>query len=64
MIKKIFFYISSPLDRRDVERFGFEILQQNGFDVEEFNEIPSVLENEADFVGAAKEMTEYVGSFI
>ncbi len=35
-----------------------------GYDVEEFNEIPSLVENEADFVGAAKEMTDYVGSFL
>jgi transaldolase len=37
---------------------------ENGFDVEEFNEIPSLIENEAEFVGAAREMIEYVGSFI
>ncbi|MFC1693575.1 transaldolase family protein [Candidatus Latescibacterota bacterium] len=37
---------------------------ENGFDVEEFNEIPTLLENEAEFVGAAKEMIAYVGSFI
>jgi hypothetical protein len=41
MIKKIFFFVSSPLDKRDVDRFGFEILQRNGFDVEvwDFTEI-------------------------
>ncbi len=37
---------------------------ENGYDVEQFNEIPSLLENEAEFVGATKEMIEYVGSFL
>jgi len=37
---------------------------ENGYDIEEFNEIPSLLENEAEFVGAAKEMIQYVGSFL
>jgi hypothetical protein len=34
MIKKIYFFISSPLDKRDTDRFGLEVLQRNGFDVE------------------------------
>jgi len=34
MINKVFYFIASPLDSRDVERFGFEILQHNGIDVE------------------------------
>ena len=38
--------------------------EEDGFDVEQFNEIPSLLENEAEFVGATKEMIEYVGSFL
>ena len=37
---------------------------ENGYDVEQFNEIPSLLENEEDFVGAAKQMVEYVGNFL
>jgi len=37
---------------------------EDGYDVEQFNEIPSVSENEADFLGAAKEMIEYVGTFL
>ena len=37
---------------------------ENGYDIEQFNEIPSLLENEVDFVGAAKEMVEYVGGFL
>jgi transaldolase len=37
---------------------------ENGYDVEQFNEIPSLLENEEDFVGATREMIEYVGSFL
>jgi hypothetical protein len=41
MIKKIYFFISSPLDNRDTDRFGLEVLQRNGFDVEvwDFTEI-------------------------
>lgn len=34
MIKKIYYFVSSPLDSRDTDRFGLEVLQQNGFDVE------------------------------
>ncbi len=37
---------------------------ENGFDIEQFNEIPSLIENEEDFIGAAKQMVEYVGSFL
>ena len=37
---------------------------EDGYDVEQFNEIPSVSENEADFLGAAKEMIQYLGSFL
>ena len=37
---------------------------ENGYDIEEFNEIPSYTENEAEFVGAAKEMIEYCGTFV
>ena len=37
---------------------------ENGYDVEQFNEIPSLLENETEFVGATKEMIDYVGSFL
>jgi len=37
---------------------------EDGFSVEQFNEIPSLIENEADFLGAAKQMVEYVGSFL
>ena len=37
---------------------------ENGYDIEEFNELPSLLENEAEFVGAAKEMIQYVGGFL
>jgi hypothetical protein len=37
---------------------------ENGYDVDQFNEIPSLLENEADFVGATRDMIEYVGSFL
>ena len=38
--------------------------EEDGFAVEQFNEIPSLLENEAEFVGATREMLEYVGSFL
>jgi len=37
---------------------------ENGFDIDEFSEIPTLLETEAEFSGAAKEMIEYVGSFL
>jgi transaldolase len=38
--------------------------EEDGYSVEQFNEIPSLLENEAEFVGATKEMIDYVGSFL
>ncbi len=38
--------------------------EEDGYAVEQFNEIPSLLENEAEFVGATKEMIEYVGTFL
>ena len=34
MIRKILFLVNSPLDRRDFERFGIELLMKNGFEVE------------------------------
>ena len=34
MIDKIIFFISSPLDSRDIDRFGIEILESNGFETE------------------------------
>ena len=37
---------------------------EDGYEVDQFNEIPSLLENEAEFVGATREMIEYVGSFL
>jgi transaldolase len=37
---------------------------EDGFAVEQFNEITSLIENEAEFVGATREMLEYVGSFV
>jgi len=38
--------------------------EEDGYAIEQFNEIPSLLENEVEFVGATKEMMEYVGSFL
>jgi transaldolase len=38
--------------------------EENGYEVEQFNEIPSLLENEVEFVNATKEMMDYVGSFL
>ncbi len=38
--------------------------EEDGYAIEQFNEIPSLLENEAEFVGATKEMIEYVGTFL
>ena len=37
---------------------------EDGYEVDQFNEIPSLLENEAEFVGATREMIQYVGSFL
>ena len=37
---------------------------EEGFVVEAFNEIPSLLENEAEFVVATREMMDYVGAFL
>jgi transaldolase len=37
---------------------------ENGFDVEEFSEIPTLLETELEFSNAAKEMIAYVGKFL
>jgi transaldolase len=37
---------------------------EQGFDVEEFSEIPTLLETELDFSNAAKEMITYVGKFL
>ncbi len=34
MISEIVFFIASPLDKRDEDRFGLEILRRNGFGVE------------------------------
>jgi hypothetical protein len=34
MINKIVFLVSDPFNRRDFERFGIELLQKNGFEVE------------------------------
>jgi transaldolase len=39
-------------------------VDENGYAVEQFNEIPSLLENETEFVGATKEMIQYVGNFL
>lgn len=41
-----------------------QAVAEDGFAVEQFNEIPSLIENEAEFVGATREMIEYVGSFV
>jgi transaldolase len=37
---------------------------EDGYAVEQFNEIPSLAENEVEFVGATREMIEYMGSFL
>jgi transaldolase len=41
-----------------------QAVDEKGFTVEQFNEIPSLLENETEFVGATKEMIAYMGSFL
>lgn len=38
--------------------------EEDGLAVEQFNEITSLLENEAEFLKATREMIDYVGSFI
>lgn len=40
MINKIIFFITSPFNQRDYKRFGIEILQTNGFDVEVWDFTP------------------------
>lgn len=40
MINKIIFFITSPFNQRDYKRFGIEVLQSNGFDVEVWNFTP------------------------
>ena len=52
---------SYELETLDIYNYS---LDENGFDIEQFNEIPSLIENEEDFIGAAKQMVEYVGSFL
>ncbi len=42
MIKKIIFFVSSPLSKRDYKRFGIEILRNNGFEVDVFDFTPMV----------------------
>ena len=48
---------------RQVKYFN-QSYEEDGFAVEQFNEITSLVENEVEFVGAVKEMIEYVGSFL
>lgn len=38
--------------------------EEDGLAVEQFNEITAVLENEAEFLRAAREMIDYVGLFL
>ncbi len=38
--------------------------EEDGYAVEQFNEIPSLAENESEFLTATREMIEYVGSFV
>ena len=40
MINKIIFFITSPFNQRDYKRFGIEILQTNGFEVEVWDFTP------------------------
>jgi transaldolase len=49
------------LNQVEYFRRGYD---ENGFDVEEFSEIPTLLETEADFNNAAKEMISYCGRFL
>ena len=33
MIKKVYYFLTYPLNKRDYDRFGLKIMEQNGFDV-------------------------------
>jgi transaldolase len=45
-------------------KYFTQAFEEDGFAVEQFNEITSLIENEAEFVGATREMLEHVGSFL
>ncbi len=53
--------VLNKLSAVDYFRRGYD---EHGFDVEEFSEIPTLLETELEFNNAAKEMIAYVGKFI
>ena len=38
--------------------------EEDGYGIDQFNEIPSLLETEKEFSGATNEMIEYVGNFL
>lgn len=40
MVKKIIFFVESPFSSRDYDRFGVEILRNNGFEVEVWDFTP------------------------
>ncbi|MBN1838017.1 MAG: hypothetical protein JW820_19320, partial [Spirochaetales bacterium] len=52
------------LDKLNQVPYFRRAYDEKGYAVEEFNEIPSLLENEAEFVGATREMMDYVGTFL
>ena len=52
------------LSRLNQVEYYRRAVDEHGFDVEQFNEIHSLIENEEDFLGAARQMVEYVGNFL
>ncbi len=60
---------SAPVPESSIEKLSQvtyfrRAYDEKGFDVEEFSEIPTLLETEAEFSNAAKEMIAYCGSFL
>lgn len=54
----------SALDKLSQVEYFRRAYDEDGFDVEEFSEIPTLLETEAEFNNAAKEMVSYIGAFL
>jgi hypothetical protein len=48
MNKKIYYFVESPFDQRDHDRFGVDILKKNGFDVEIWDFTPILRPNVYD----------------
>lgn len=55
---------AETLDKLMAVDFFKKTYAEDGFAVEQFNELTPVLENESEFLKAAREMIDYVGSFL